>query len=122
VTVNSVNQDAWPAVQAANKFNSPPPQGSVDFLVNLNIHFEGNQPSNVLDLTIQVVGQSGVAISSQHCGVLPHPGSPFDVRDVFPGATFALNVCWQVPQSEVSSLEMYWRGNLGAVGPFWALH
>ena len=123
ITVKSVNANAWPAVQAANMFNDPPPPGSVDFMVNLRISFKGTGPGDTFDLTpfFGAVGSSGVSYGSvQDCGVLPSP-SELDYSTLAPGAAFSLNYCWQVAQSDVASIEMLWSGG-STPGPFWALH
>lgn len=123
ITVKSINANAWSPVQAANMFNDPPPSGSVDLMVNLRISFKGAGPGDTFDLTpfFSAVGSSGVAYgSSQDCGVLPSP-SELDYSTLAPGAAFSLNYCWQVAQSDVASLEMFWSGG-STPGPFWALH
>ena len=123
IVVNSIDRDAWAAVQAANMFNDPPPAGSVDFMVSLKVTLNGTQAGDTLDLTpfLDAVGSSGVSYgTSQDCGVLPSP-SDLDYSTLSPGAAFRLNYCWQVPQSDVPSLEMFWSGG-SAPGPYWALH
>ena len=123
IVVNSTNPDAWPVVLAANEFNSPPPPGAVDFMVNLSVTLNGTQTANTFDLApfLSAVGASGVAYGpGQQCGVLPSP-SELDYSDFFPGATFGLNYCWQVSQSDAPSLELYWSEG-SSPGPFWTLH
>jgi hypothetical protein len=64
-------------------------------------------------------GKSGIAYSNT-CGVLPPPRE-IDYSDTFPGATFGLNLCWQVTHADAVTLKMYWPiGDSG--GPWWALH
>lgn len=92
-------------------------------MVNFTITLNGTQTADTFDLApfFNAVGASGVSYGlSQHCGVLPSP-SELDYDTFFPGATFSLNYCWQVPQSDVSSLEFFWTGT-STPGPFWALH
>ena len=94
VTVNSVNPDAWPVVLDANEFNSPPPVGSVDFLVNLTVTLNWTQSATITDLTsfLSAVGPSGIGYGiSQDCGVLPSP-EELDFSDIFPGATLQLEL------------------------------
>lgn len=123
ITVDSTNPDAWSVVQAANEFNSPPPAGSVDFLVNLTVTLNGTQAVDISDVAayLEAVGSAGVGYGiGNNCGVLPSP-SEIDYTNVFPGATFNLNYCWQVTQTDAASLKMYWSAG-SSPGPFWALH
>jgi hypothetical protein len=108
-TVNSTNFDAWPIVQAANIFNDPPPAGSQDVLVNFTVSYLGAGSSTLTSFVIdlQLVGQSSVAYTSftNSCGVLPKPRE-IDYSTLFTGATIQLNLCWQVPSSDVGTIAL----------------
>lgn len=112
VTVNSTNFDAWSVVQAANEFNDPPPSGSQDVMSNLTISYLGPGSTTLTDLitNLGTVGQSNVEFTSfgNDCGVLPSPRE-IDFNTLFSGATIQLNLCWQVPSSDVPSLELVYN-------------
>jgi hypothetical protein len=122
IVVNSVNPDAWRVVAAADPSNRAPAPGDVDYLVNLTIRYDGTTTADIGDVAafLAAVGQSGIAYEiPQRCGVLPSPRE-IDYSDILPGATFVLNLCWQVHQRDAGSLAMYWSS--GSSGPWWALH
>jgi hypothetical protein len=112
ITVNSTNFDAWPVVQAANEFNSPPSPGGQDVLANLSITYLGAGSTSLSSLIVDlgVVGQGGVEYTSftNDCGVVPSP-SEIDYNTLFSGATIQLNLCWQVSSVDVPSLEMVYN-------------
>jgi len=123
--VNSVNFDAWPPIAATNYFNDPPPPGYSDVMPSLGLQYLGAGSANVsfdLVVNLSAVGNAGIAyvpFDLQHdCGVLPEPNE-LDYTSVFSGATFNLNLCFQVPTSDAASLELHY-GN-SDVGWF-ALH
>jgi hypothetical protein len=62
-----------------------------------------------------------IAYGVSNCGVLPSP-EQIDYSSMFPGATFSLNLCWQVHQSDVASVEMFWSGwPPGSADIWWAV-
>jgi hypothetical protein len=112
LTVNSTNFDAWPVIQAANIFNSPPSPGGQDVMANLTISYLGPGSTTLTDLIIHlgVVGSGGVEYRSftNDCGVLPSPRE-IDYSTLFSGATIQLNLCWQVALADVASLEFVYN-------------
>jgi hypothetical protein len=110
VQVNSVNFDAWPVLQAANEFNSPPPSGWVDVLANLSATYQGAGSASLnfdFDLNLGMLGASNVLYTdfTQSCGVSPDPND-LDFTTIYQGGTAVYNQCWQVPQADVPSLEL----------------
>ncbi|MGZ3374662.1 MAG: hypothetical protein ACXU9Z_15335 [Gemmatimonadaceae bacterium] len=112
--MNGVNFDAWPPIAATNMFNDPPPPGYSDVMPNLGLQYLGAGSANVsfdLVVNLSAVGSAGIAyvpFDLQHdCGVLPEP-SELNYTSVFSGATFNLNICFQVPTSEAGSLELHY--------------
>ena len=109
ITVNSTNFDAWPLVEATNAFNHPPASGVQDVMSNLTISYLGAGSSDLSPIVteLSIVGQSGVGYTSfgNRCGVLPSP-EEIDFSSLFSGATIQLNLCWQVPSSDVASVEL----------------
>jgi hypothetical protein len=114
IRVNGVNFDAWPPIAATNMFNDPPPSGYSDVMPNLGLQYLGAGSASVsfdLVVNLSAVGNAGIAyvpFDLQHdCGVLPEPNE-LDYTTVFSGATFNLNLCFQVPTSDAGSLELHY--------------
>jgi len=110
--VNSVNFDAWPLIQAANMFNSPPPAGAVDVLASLTVSYVGSSNASLdfdFHINLGTVGASGVVYRSyiQSCGVEPDPNI-LDFTTLLQGATVTYNECWQVPTSDIPTLALYY--------------
>jgi hypothetical protein len=121
--VNTVNFDAWSLIASVNQFNDPPPPGYSDVMVNLGIKYLGTGSASVsfdLVVNLSAVGSAGIAYTPfdlQHdCGVLPPPNE-LDYTTVFSGASFDLNLCFQVPTSDAGSLELHF-GSDAASGWF----
>jgi hypothetical protein len=111
--VNSLTADAWPAIQAENMFNDAPPAGYQDVMANLTATYVGPGTSDIttFDISLGVVGQGGIEYTSfgNSCGVVPPPRN-IDYSNFFSGATFGINVCWQVAIADAGSLELLQDG------------
>lgn len=116
IRVNSVDFDAWNdgVLTAANPFNDPPPAGWQNVLVNLTIGYTGTATVSFtfgFDIYLGTVGAGGVPYRSynlQHdCGVAPTPNT-LDYDYLLTGATININECWQVPQTEVATLQLWY--------------
>jgi hypothetical protein len=108
VRVNSADFDAWPLIQQANMFNTPPPSGWVDVLVNLTATYLGSGSGSLnfdLEVDLGTVGAANVVYRSyrQSCGVAPEPND-LDYSTLFQGGSATYNECWQVPATDVPSL------------------
>lgn len=125
VTVTGVSFDAWPAIGAANMFNTAPASGVQDVMVSVSATYTGSGSSHLdSDYALRAVGASNVAYTSfgNSCGVLPDPNLSLADPEVFSGGTVSGNAaCWQVSAADVGSLEMFAQPLLGQTQVWFAL-
>ena len=98
--------DAWHLIRAENQFNDPPEPGTQFYMVTINVKNVGSDKKYFLD-DLRTVGQSvGLVYTpfGDSCGVIPGDNS----RDVLPGFSFNINVCWQVATADIPTLVMFW--------------
>lgn len=108
ITVRRVRPDATNAVLAENRFNDPPLDGRRFFMIRVSLTY-GGVDSKVpwADLSLEAVGASNVAYTTDDpgCGVIPDNLN--DVNEVFSGGTIEGNICFQIDQTDVDSLVLY---------------
>ena len=105
----SVDWDAWPEIQVENQFNDPPPDGHKFVMIEISLLNQGNIERNSItgDTDSDVLGQgTNVVIRSTGCGVIPN-----DLKwaDVFPGGRVSGNICFVVPDEDISTLVLRWE-------------
>jgi hypothetical protein len=108
ITVIRVNSDAEAIVLAENQFNEPAQFGKTMVMVTLEMTYVGNETGTVFwDLTYAVVA-GGLAYTDiddeASCG--SEPDGLLDAPEMYPSSTVEVNVCWQVPSAETSSVVM----------------
>jgi hypothetical protein len=106
--VNSVNRDAWPAVQAADPSNDPPPAGYRDVMASLTLTYNGSDAGDPIEFLndISVVGpvtNQRVDSFSSNCGTLPGVNDG-DLTELAPGESATFNECWQIAAGDVTGL------------------
>lgn len=95
VTVIDVNPDAWPVVQAENRFNDPPEAGYRMVLITVrvtNVQAD-DEPDMIGEGDFELVGSRGEVYKTfqRSCGVTPNELS----AELFPGGTAEGTVCFQ---------------------------
>lgn len=107
--IDTVNFDAWPAIQAENQFNSAPAEGWRFVMIQLTMGYEtgekSSHPGYVADITATGSANriydaySAMPNGESGCGVFPGPLSHGD--DLLPGGTATGNVCLPIPDAEI---------------------
>lgn len=113
VTVDSVDTDAWPEIQAANTYNDPPAAGRQYVMFHVTATYTGEASGDPgLGLNWSIVSSTGNSFGSNYedyCGAIPDALT--DQGELFPGATATGNVCVSVASEQVA-------GALIAFAPF----
>lgn len=105
VAITSWDPDATAVVGAENQFNDPPSEGHRFVMVGISATFEGSgSEAPFAGLTFSAVAASSVAYGSSEasCGVIPDDFPSF--TEVFSGGTVNGNLCWEIRDSDVTSL------------------
>ena len=109
--VASVDWDAWPEIQAENRFNDAPPAGHKFVMIGLYLlnHSDTEQYSGGVRSELSVLGHgTNVAVrtfDNGGCGVLL---DSLPSTDVFPNGSVTGNVCF-VADLDLSTLVMRWE-------------
>lgn len=96
-------------VAAENMFNDPPKAGRQFFIIRVRATRTASPPrsASLLDLELDALGPSGVSFTGfgddDNCGVYP---GDFPLGDIFPGGFIDGNVCYSVPITDVSQLQL----------------
>jgi hypothetical protein len=122
VTVLAVDRDAWPKVQAANRFNDAP--GPNEKMVMVRVRAKNvsrnDKAENIDGFSFRLVGSRNQLYSSfdakTQCGVIP---DELDA-DLFPNGQTEGNVCFKVPADETGLL-LVWREFLSDRMTYFAL-
>jgi hypothetical protein len=101
VTVNSVDLDAWPEIEAENPFNEPPAAGRKFVMFHATTTYNGTETGDVrFDLDWGIVGSLGNTFGlADYCGVIPDDLN--DAGELFPGATAVGNVCVSAESAQI---------------------
>lgn len=100
-----------------------PSPGHVFTLVRFEATYVGNDVGDFgWSYIVNAVGASNVAYdSNRDCGSIPD--GEFSIPEVFPGGTIEVNYCWEVEESDLDSLLVYFRVFLGErERVFFAIH
>jgi hypothetical protein len=90
--------NAWPAVQAENQFNDPPPAGHTMVMVRLRAkNISAGDPADFI-ASVRLVGSAGVGYSTG-CGVIPDDFL-FLQTQLFRGGLVEGNVCFEPLDTE----------------------
>ncbi len=111
--VLSVDWDAWPEIEAENSFNDPPPADHKFVMVEVFVLNQGSVERNSItaDSDSEVLGEgTNVAIRSTRCGVIPND---LEWADVYPGGSLSGNICFVVPEEDISTLMLLWEPTFG---------
>lgn len=106
--IESVNFDGWPAIQAENQFNEPPPPGWRWVLVAVSLNYidgsAASHPSWVVD--VSATGSASRIYTEYNdevdggCGVIPN--DLFGSDELLPGGSAAGNICLPIPDAEIT--------------------
>ena len=119
IRVVDVTEDAWPLIEAENRYNDPPEADTQFYMVTLRVDNVGRNKGLFVD-KLRTVGQAvGWVYTTfgDSCGVIPNGRS----REVLPTFGFEMNICWQVASSDVPSLMMFWEGGYGESDTWFSL-
>lgn len=110
VTLDAVDIDGWPAIQAENQFNSPPADGWRFVIVEMTVGYvDGSGPESPgwqFDLTAtgsanRVYNEySDMPNGESGCGVTPNDLAFHD--QLMPGGSATGNVCLPIPDAEIA--------------------
>ena len=103
----SVDWDAWPEIEAENRFNDPPASGNKFVMVKIAVHNRGSEPDSFGSSNISAVGSQAVEYRTfvDSCGVIPDDFSNF--TRIFSGGELQGNICYEVASSDVNSLLLF---------------
>ena len=111
IDVVSLDWDAWPEIQAENESNDSPPADHKFVMIEMSAHLgvghgETETSSGSVLSRAAVLGQgTNVAIDSGGCGIIPNA---FPSTDVSPGDSVSGNICYVVPEEDISTLVLRW--------------
>lgn len=103
VTVLSFDSDAWPEVQAENRYNDPSLPGQHMVMIRLRVEYvrEEYEPSAMHEALFTLTGSSGIVFTTygrlSSCGVIPEP---LIYVEGYLGSTDEGNICLQIPDEE----------------------
>ncbi len=102
--ITAVDTDAWPEIQAENRFNDPPPSGKQFVLWTLSVWNQRgsvDEPEYVTESDFELVGNRGVEYQTFEdgvsCGVTPNDLS----ENLYRGGMVTGTVCFAVPTNEI---------------------
>jgi hypothetical protein len=111
--VAPANIDAWPTVQAANRFNQAPSGTERVVLIRLKAKNIANaqNPAKIDDFNLRLIGSGNQLYtafdSRSRCGVIP---DELDAT-LFPNGEATGNVCFRIPSVETGLL-LAWKPSL----------
>lgn len=111
LTVNGLNPDAAGTL-AVNEFNDPPPAGSAFVLVDVTLQYEGEESGSPTIIDFHVAGDSNVAGRVGSCSQ-SWDGELDRFSEVFGGGTLSGELCFEVPESDLDSIQMLATANFG---------
>jgi hypothetical protein len=99
--VNSFSGNADAAIQAANQFNSPPPDGHHFALVNVDLTYNGanGKASDRFFGSVAVLGTQNVPHTNTD-NFCVGPDALDQIKEVFAGGTITGNICLTLPADE----------------------
>ena len=105
--VESVDWDAWPEIEAENRFNDPPAAGNKFVLIGISVRNSGNEADSFSSYQVSAVGSRAVEYRTftDSCGVIPDDFEDF-IR-IFPGGELQGNICYEVVSSDINSLVLF---------------
>ena len=109
ITVMSVNEDAWPEIQAESSWNDPPKSGNKFRIIEVRVqvvngHYDATNSISPYDF--KAVGSSGIKFSvGGECGAVPNE---LNSTTMFQGAVIQGNLCVEVPETE-TDLQIYYE-------------
>lgn len=99
VTLGAANWDAWAAIQSANSFNEPPPEGQVYVMVPVTVTYHGSGSANVwIESSIKYAPGNG-QIYTEASVVTPR--SSINTNEVTEGGTAEYDIAFLVPADQV---------------------
>ena len=103
----AVDNDAEAVMLAASSNNEPARSGERMIMATIEFTFDGAESGSPFwDLTYKAIGPRGLGVTDNdddfECGT--EPNSLFSAPEMFPGSTYAADVCWQFPEEEADSL------------------
>lgn len=110
--VVTVDNDAWPEIQAERDSNPPPAAGNRYVLINIEVTNRGTSADSFVAGIMGTVGSSNLefpvgTIDCGGSGIIRIPDR-FDIlRRIFPGGDLQGNVCAEVPTSDLNSLLLF---------------
>ena len=109
--VVSVDNDAWPEIQAEPGSRSPPADGNRYVLINIEVTNRGTNAESFAARSLGTISSSNVEFyvdTSIACGTHSAIPDPFGhKRRIFPGGSLQGNICTEVPISDLNSLLLF---------------
>ena len=109
--VVSVDNDAWPEIQAEPGSRSPPADGNRYVLINIEVTNRGTNAESFAARSLGTISSSNVEFyvgTSIACGSISAIPDPFGhKRRIFPGGSLQGNICTEVPISDLNSLLLF---------------
>lgn len=104
--ITAVDNDAWPEIQAENRFNNPPPDGKLFLMWTLNVwNIRGshNENESINDFDFKLIGNQEILyrpfVSGVRCGIIPN-----ELRgQLFREDAVTGTICFAVPIGEIGS-------------------
>jgi hypothetical protein len=104
VVVIDTVPDATQLVLAENPYNDPPEEGFRFYVVTIRAQYLGPDSTNFHgSYRLRTLGVGGV-VYTNHCGVIP---DNLPNPELFTNGTVEGNVCWEVADDDVESLQMF---------------
>ena len=105
--VESVDWNAWPEIQAENRFNDPPDAGNKFVLIGISVRDRGNEADSFSSYQVSAVGSRAVEYRTftDSCGVIPDDFE--DITRIFSGGELQGNICYEVVSSDINSLVLF---------------
>lgn len=99
VTLGAANWDAWAAIQSANSFNEPPPEGQVYVMVPVTATYHGAGSADTwIESSIKYAPGNGQIYSE---APVVTPRSSVDTNEVTEGGTAEYDIAFLVPADQV---------------------
>lgn len=134
LSVDSVDWDAWPEIDAHHEDNRPPRENHKYVIVGVSVLNQGGVLSTAYDVFNRsaVIGDGkNTPIgydSNDGCTRWPNldqghlPNKLNDEVDIYPGDTISGNLCFVVHEDDIDTLVMGWRPIYGEPAIWYALH
>lgn len=111
--IMAFDEDAWPEVQAENKFNDPPLAGRRMVMLTIGILNKDTpkEPEHWSDMNVALLGSYNKPWTpfgdESSCGVVPND---LDIVELYHGGLAQGNICFQIPDDETDLLLRYEYG------------